>query len=218
VTPMHRTAITCLALCVLALGACVDRSQPPTTPDAAEKPDELAALVPEGWSIETVARGRLDGDTLDDAAVTLHQSESPTRDADADVERSLLVLVRTEAGSYRTVELLRNVLPCTSCLGMLGAADAPDPIAVLIEDRRIKLGWIGGSRDSTEVSLELALDDQGMRLLLMREELIRTDRALGKETRTVRDLLARTESVDGATRPLDHGPSPAAELSAAELE
>jgi len=196
------------------LSLCLAACSPPSANNAAaaknpESSEEFASLVPQQWRIEHVTRGRLDGDELQDAALTLRQTDTPDP---KDARRGLLVLLATGPGQFRRVAWLDQLLPCVSCLGALGGPGEDTPIVVAIDSRQLTVGWLGGAQESVEVSLELGLEASAQRLVLNREQLIRTDRALGKDSRLTLDYVAHTRTQDGHTEPLAGDPVPAETL------
>lgn len=170
----------------------------------------LASSVPDGWHIEQAAAGQLNDDTVPDLAAILVESDGNSND---ERKRRLQVAVGTPNGEYRLLEPVTKLLPCHACLGLLGMADGEDQIMVDIDGKRVVLGWLRGSRDSVEASIELGLDPQQTRLVLLKDDVIRTDRALGHESRVVRDFVAGQKTVDGNVTPMPSDPPAAKSLS-----
>lgn len=162
----------------------------------------LDEAIPAGWMVESTIAGHLNGDGLPDAVMSLLQS-SAQGNAKSETERSraLLLFLAKPAGGYHQQALARRLLPCTTCLGMLGAySGGVSPIDISIAANRLRINWLRGSREAVEVNLEFGYDPALGGFRLLRDDVYRVDRVLGKETRTTRDLVTGEIKVDGRTR------------------
>lgn len=201
-------ALLCLLCIAPSIGAC---SRPPETePAATQDSDGRAELgnsppasfeesVPAGWTIEHSVTGDLNADGRPDAALSLLQRPTP-EEAEGTVERprALLLLFADPSGGYRRQALAKRLLPCTTCLGMLGAyTEAASPVDMSIAGGRLRVSWLKGAREAVEVSLEFGYEPALGGFRLLRDDVYRVDRVLGRETRTVRDLVRGEVIVDG---------------------
>jgi hypothetical protein len=162
----------------------------------------LTALVPAGWTIEQAVTGDLNGDGRPDAVVSLRQYPTPdTREDQEGHPRALLILFADASGGYYQQTLATRLLPCATCLGMLGAyAEANSPVNIAIAAGKLRIGWLQGSREAVEVSLVFGYDAALRSFRLLQDDVSRVDRVLGREIHTVRDLVAGKITVNGKTR------------------
>jgi hypothetical protein len=218
-----RLALVILLCCACSFGALNHASEsgskaPLANEGRAEagsgKPSSIEDLVPEGWTIEQTVTGDLNGDGRPDAAVVLLQRPAQgTGEDNVERARALLLLFADSSGGYRREALAERVLPCTTCLGMLGAyLGEASPVDVSIADGRLGIGWLRGSRESVEVSLEFGYDAAGGGFRLRRDDVIRVDRVLGRETHTVRDFVTGEVQVDGKKHKIEPKVIPIADV------
>lgn len=163
------------------------------------------AYVPEGWTVERAATGDLNGDGRPDAAVSLLPRPVTGKGEDKEeLPRALLILFADPSGGYRRQALAERLLPCTTCLGMMGSyGETASPIEMSISDGRLQIGWLKGSRETVEVSLEFGYDRALGDLRLLREDICRVDRVLGGEMRTARDFVTGKVKTNGRTLTLE---------------
>jgi hypothetical protein len=161
-----RTVPFLLALCVGGWTSAVAVEQPPT-----------------GWTEEQRVEGDLDDNGRADRVLVLVGAEGEVSD-----ERALLVQLADGDGGFRTLAFAPGVLPCVSCMGLLGGT-GPESYEVDIEDGKLLLWWSRGSREMVEASLTFAYDAERQSMRLVQDEVIATDRALGNEQVVARDWL-----------------------------
>lgn len=202
-----------VALILMLCGACSigDFKRPPETGGKASVFDAgqtqpgkspaafFEAYVPEGWTVERAATGDLNGDGRPDAAVSLLPRPLTGKGEDREaLPRALLILFADPSGGYRRQALAERLLPCTTCLGMMGSyGDTASPIEMSISDGRLRIGWLKGSRETVEVGLEFGYDPAQGDLRLLRDDVCRVDRVLGREVRTLRDFVTGRVKTNG---------------------
>jgi len=217
-----------VALILILCGACSlgDFKRPPETGgkapalDAGQaKPGKgpavfFEAYVPAGWTVERAATGDLNGDGRPDAAVSLlPQSLTGKGESKEGLPRALLILFADPSGGYHRQALTERLLPCTTCLGMMGSyGETASPIEISISDGRLQIGWLRGSRETVEVGLEFGYDPALGDLRLLRDDVCRVDRALGREMRTVRNFVTGKVKTNGRTLAMEPRVIPISEV------
>jgi hypothetical protein len=181
-------------IALFASAACKSESRPedPTT-----DPD-VTRLVPVGWSMTQSVPGDLNGDGAEDlAAVVLRGESADGNPAEEEGARGLLVLFADPEGGYRIQEFAPAALPCAYCLGALGGAPDAPAFALAIEDGKLSVGWLRGSREMVEVRLTIVYDAERGALRLAGDEMVTSDRLSGASSRLVRDYVTGTETGEG---------------------
>lgn len=144
----------------------------------------VAVEQPPGpWTEEQRVEGDLDDDGRADLVLVLVGVEGEGGDA-----RALLVQLADGDGGFRALVFAPDVLPCVSCMGLLGGTRS-ESYEVAIEDGKLLLWWSRGSREMVEASLTFAYDAERQSMRLVQDEVITTDRALGDEQVVARDWL-----------------------------
>ena len=193
---MRVPALLGLTIALFASSACTSEMRP----DEFSTDPEVNRLVPLGWSMTQSVRGDLNDDGAEDlAAVVLRGESADGNPAEEEGARGLLVLfAEPEEGGYRIQEFAPAALPCAYCLGALGGAPDAPAFALAIEDGKLSVGWLRGSREMVEVTLTIVYDADRRALRLAGVETVTSDRLSGKSSRLARDYVLGTQTADGA--------------------
>ncbi len=171
--------------------------------------------MPVGWSMTQSVLGDLNDDGAEDlAAVVLRGESADGNPAEEEGARGLLVLFADPEGGYRIQEFAPAALPCAYCLGALGGAPDAPAFALAIEDGKLSVGWLRGSREMVEVTLTVAYDADRGALRLAGDDMVTSDRLSGASSRLSRDYVAGTRAADGVVTKISPKFIPLTEVSA----
>jgi len=143
----------------------------------------IQGFVPEGWEVDERITGYIDHDSIEDIMLTIKKIESDNQD-DTTQGNILLILIGQGNNVYKQIVRSNSLLPCSGCLGVMGVF-GENSATILLENRVIIIGWFGGSRNSTEVALKFRFDVDSNKILLAQEEIIKSDRTIGVNSKTV---------------------------------
>lgn len=155
--------------------------------DAAKLPQTAATVrefVSSGWTVEAEINGDLNSDSIPDLAVTL--VEQMPADADKEnppeLQRALLILLKTADGKFSRAGLATKLLLCTRCGGAFyGIVETP--VTIEITNGVLIVRQEYGSRELTQETYRFRYEPESKRFLWIGSDLRGYDRLTG-ETQT----------------------------------
>lgn len=156
------------------------------------------------WTPVQSAAGDLNGDGLTDVAVVLEQKRPTQATKDYARSRALMILFAAATGRWSEQAMVRDLLPCASCLGTLSAEAGPDVFDLEIIDGELRVGWLIGSEVLKSVRLTFSYDPERRALRLARDEEASFDPKHRTRTRVANDYIAGHREIDG--RQVDAAP------------
>lgn len=153
----------------------------------------VESLAKDGWQIENQVTGDINQDSQEDWVLSLTNKVSNASTDDLQ-SRRLVILQKTDAG-YATLLTSDTVLPCQSCLGMMGGS----PV-ILLQNDRLKINWLGGSREVVEVDLDFQFypDRNAFYLVTAHRQL--NDRVTGESHSRLDQYIQGIQVVDGVKK------------------
>ncbi len=154
-------------------------------------------FVPEGWQIESAISGDLNSDGKPDTVLTLIEA-LPAKVGDVPNERyrALVVLLQTKTGKLQRVAVATRLLRCSTCYGMLAGPNGGEPVIRIVKGVII-IEELWGSRETAQVTLRFRYDLSSKRLVLIGEDINRTDRATGANSYESRNFLTGIKLTEG---------------------
>lgn len=142
-------------------------------PPTAEKPE---AFVYDGWKVEEVVRGDLNGDGRTDAAVKLAQIDKNS-ESGIGGDRAL-VIVFDDGTKWKHVAMSDSILQCVECGGAFYGV-MPAPAGVTIEKGVIVVENEHGSRNVDTSTYRFRFNKASGRFLLIGYDFADNDRGAG---------------------------------------
>ena len=142
------------------------------------------------------AAGDLNGEGLADVAVVLEQMRPALATEDDVRSRALMILFAIAASRWSQQAMVRDLLPCASCLGTLSAEAGPDVFDLEIVDDALRVGWVMGSEVLKSVRLTFSYDPERRALRLGRDEEASFDPKRRTRTRVANDYIAGRREID----------------------
>lgn len=151
--------------------------------DLSRLPQTAASVrdfVPAGWTVEAEINGDLNGDSIPDLSVTL--VEQMPADADKEnppeLQRALLILLKTADGKFSRAGLATKLLLCTRCGGAFyGVVETP--VNVEIKNGVLIVRQEYGSRELTQETYRFRYEAESGRFLWIGADLRGYDRMTG---------------------------------------
>ena len=157
-------------------------------------------FVPDRWDVEQQITGNINNDSIDDVILSVIETATDTEGAiPKDRKRKFLALSGQKQGGYKLLATSDTVLPCSTCLGMMGSFGNNTPI-IILDNGIIEIGWISGSRETNEITLDFRFDAALEKIMLIKEHVLKRDRVNGQEFSKLVNLINGIEVLNGVKR------------------
>jgi hypothetical protein len=161
---------------------------PANLPVLAESAAQYAVA---GWRVEREVSGDLNGDGRADAVLELIEDLQGSEG-----ERLLLVLLRSENGSFRRIGLAERLLRCAACFGMM-SGEAGGNAEIAIRKGILVVTQLWGSREIGSSTQRFRFEPSSRRMRLIGEDLTFDDRARGDSIRESSNHLTGVRVLSG---------------------
>jgi hypothetical protein len=157
----------------------------------------VSDFAPLGWRIESTIPGDLNGDGKPDTILTLIEAlPAIVDDVPNERYRALVALLQTATGKLQRVAVAPRLLRCSTCYGMLAGPNGGEPVIKIIKGVII-VEELWGSRETVHVTLRFRYDPSSNRLILIGEDINRSDRATGAHSYETSNFLTGIKLTEG---------------------
>lgn len=191
----------CLLLTIFLAGfggkasANPSRIVPADIPQLARK---AADFVPPGWRIESTLVGDLNADNIADTVLELIEDKPATVDGEPNERnRALLILLNRKSGELQRIAVATRLLRCTTCFGSLAGPEGGSA-GIRIVKGVVTIEELWGSRESVLTVLRFRYKPSSNRVVLIGQDIQRSDRATGAELRESSNFLTGIKIKEGA--------------------
>jgi hypothetical protein len=151
----------------------------------------VEAFVPKGWKIEQKIEAKLTNDNTPDTILELREQKATT--AEADIDRKLLILIKTPQKTFHRAALGEKLLLCPNCFGTLAAAEDGGNANFKVDKGVLIIEQLSGSRETEDRIQRFRYEAKSQRFRLIGEDRILQDRATGDASSKSSNYLTAEE-------------------------